>query len=82
MVPSAHDVTVCAWNNLSAGNAKESWQDAAVSGLCAGVQRYLLFQRRATIIKPFGETALQVFARISALRDSLDGPQVGPGPVL
>ena len=45
------------------------------------MQRYLLFQLRGTIIKPFGETALQVFARISALRDSLDGPQVGPGPV-
>ena len=45
------------------------------------MQRYLLFQLRATIIRPFGETALQVFARISALRDSLDGPQVRPDSV-
>ena len=49
--------------------------------MCGGAQRYLLYQLRNTIIKPFGETALQVFARISALRDSLDGPQVDPGPM-
>ena len=28
------------------------------------------------IVEPFGETVAQVFARISALRDSLDGPQL------
>ena len=39
-------------------------------------QRVLLWQRRNTIVQPFGETVQQVFARISALRDSLDGPQV------
>ena len=38
-------------------------------------QRVLLWQRRNTIVQPFGETVQQVFARISALRDSLDGPQ-------
>jgi hypothetical protein len=30
------------------------------------------------IVDPFNETALEVFARISALRDELDGPPVGP----
>lgn len=39
-------------------------------------QRVLLWQRRNNIVQPFGETVQQVFARISALRDSLDGPQV------
>ena len=34
----------------------------------------LLWQLRNETIRPFGETAQQVFARISALRDSLDGP--------
>ena len=29
------------------------------------------------IVDPFNETALEVFARISALRDELDGPPVG-----
>ena len=28
------------------------------------------------IVEPFGETVAQVFARVSALRDSLDGPQL------
>lgn len=36
----------------------------------------MLFDLKDKIIEPFGETAQQVFARISALRDSLDGPQV------
>ena len=27
-------------------------------------------------VQPFGETVQQVFARVSALRDSLDGPQL------
>ena len=31
---------------------------------------------RDSIIYPFEETAQQVFARISALRDHFDGPQV------
>ena len=54
-------------------------QDAPPSGVCGAVQRFLLYQLRNAIIQPFGETAQQVFARISSLRDSLDGPQVGPG---
>lgn len=41
----------------------------------ATVQRFLLWQMRNYTIEPFGETAQQVFARVSALRDSLDGPQ-------
>jgi hypothetical protein len=39
----------------------------------------LLWQFRNYIVAPFGETVEQVFARISALRDSLDGPQVRSG---
>jgi len=42
----------------------------------ATVQRMLLWQMRNYIVEPFGETVQQVFARVSALRDSLDGPQV------
>ena len=41
------------------------------------LQRMLLFNIKSEIVEPFGETVQQVFARISALRDSLDGPQVG-----
>lgn len=40
------------------------------------LQRMLLWQRRNNTVMPFNETVQQVFARISALRDSLDGPQV------
>ena len=39
-------------------------------------QRFLLWERRNVIVRPFGETVQQVYARISALRDALDGPQV------
>jgi hypothetical protein len=39
------------------------------------LQRFLLWQLRNEIVEPFGETAQQVFARVSALRDRLDGPQ-------
>ena len=42
----------------------------------AAVERTLLYQMRNATVAPFGETVQQVFARISALRDSLDGPQV------
>ncbi|EIE26936.1 hypothetical protein COCSUDRAFT_59434 [Coccomyxa subellipsoidea C-169] len=54
----------------------------AVAGLAtsatgqATVQRMLLWQRRNNTVYPFNETVQQVFARISALRDSLDGPPV------
>lgn len=40
------------------------------------LQRFLLWQLRNEIVEPFGETAQQVFARVSAMRDRLDGPQV------
>ena len=54
----------------------------AIAGLAtsataqATLERVMLFDLKDKIIEPFGETAQQVFARISALRDSLDGPQV------
>jgi hypothetical protein len=38
-------------------------------------QRKLLWEMKDEIVEPFGETAIQVFARVSALRDRLDGPQ-------
>ncbi|KAL3146076.1 hypothetical protein ABBQ38_015425 [Trebouxia sp. C0009 RCD-2024] len=41
----------------------------------ATVQRMLLWQMRNYTVEPFEETVQQVFARVSALRDSLDGPQ-------
>ena len=40
------------------------------------IQRRVLWDLRNEIIQPFGETAQQVFSRISIVRDSLDGPQV------
>ncbi len=45
-------------------------------------QRMLLWQRRNNTVYPFNETVQQVFARISALRDSLDGPPVSLLPLL
>ncbi|CAK0780436.1 hypothetical protein CVIRNUC_005053 [Coccomyxa viridis] len=42
----------------------------------ATVERFLLWERRNNTVSPFNETVQQVFARISALRDSLDGPQM------
>lgn len=53
----------------------------AIAGLAtsataqATLERVMLFDLKDKIIQPFGETAQQVFARISAMRDSLDGPQ-------
>ncbi|KAA6422535.1 MAG: hypothetical protein FRX49_07396, partial [Trebouxia sp. A1-2] len=53
----------------------------AIAGLAtsataqATLERVMLFDLKDKIIEPFGETAQQVFARISAMRDSLDGPQ-------
>ncbi len=35
----------------------------------------LLWQLRKNTLHPFNETVQQVFARVSALRDRLDGPQ-------
>ena len=40
------------------------------------MQRILLWERRNNTVEPFGETVQQVFARISALRDRLDGTVV------
>jgi len=40
------------------------------------VQRILLWERRNNTVEPFGETVQQVFARVSALRDRLDGTVV------
>ena len=40
------------------------------------MQRILLWERRNNTVEPFGETVQQVYARISALRDRLDGPVV------
>lgn len=54
----------------------------AIAGLAtsataqATLERVMLFDLKDKIIEPFDETAQQVFARISAMRDSLDGPQV------
>ncbi len=39
----------------------------------ATIQRFVLWTLRDTIIEPFGETVVQAYARISALRDELDG---------
>lgn len=53
----------------------------AIAGLAtsataqATVERFLLYQLRNEIVEPFGETAQQAFARVSAYRDRMDGPQ-------
>lgn len=49
-----------------------------VVAVCVRAQRMLLWQMRDELVAPFNESVQQVYARISALRDSLDGPQVGP----
>lgn len=40
------------------------------------LQRFLPWQLRNETVEPFGKTGQQVFARISALLDSLNGAQV------
>lgn len=47
-----------------------------LTGSRPALQRVLLWERRNNVVAPFDETVQQVFARISALRDSLDGPEV------
>lgn len=42
----------------------------------SAVERFMLWQRRYEIVEPFGESVQEVFARISALRDYLDGPPI------
>ncbi|KAK9865943.1 hypothetical protein WJX84_012323 [Apatococcus fuscideae] len=41
----------------------------------AAIERSILFDLRDEIVPPTNETVAQVFARISAYRDSMDGPQ-------
>ncbi|KAK9865756.1 hypothetical protein WJX84_001274 [Apatococcus fuscideae] len=41
----------------------------------AAIERFLLFQRRENPVYPTNETVAQVFARLSAYRDAMDGPQ-------
>ena len=40
------------------------------------VQRSILYDLKDEIVPPTNETVAQVFARLSAYRDSMDGPQV------
>ncbi len=40
------------------------------------MQRSILFDLKDEIVPPTNETVTQVFARLSAYRDSMDGPQV------
>ena len=40
------------------------------------VQRSILFDLKDEIVPPTNETVTQVFARLSAYRDIMDGPQV------
>ena len=42
----------------------------------AAVQRSILFDLKDEIVPPTNETVSQVFARLSAYRDAMDGPQV------
>ena len=41
-----------------------------------GVQRSILYDLKDEIVPPTNETVAQVFARLSAYRDAMDGPQV------
>jgi hypothetical protein len=41
----------------------------------ATIERFVLWNIRNQTVDPFGETVQQVVARVSALRDELDGPQ-------
>ncbi len=44
--------------------------------IAAPVQRSILFDLKDEIVPPTNETVTQVFARLSAYRDAMDGPQV------
>ncbi len=44
--------------------------------VAAPVQRSILFDLKDEIVPPTNETVTQVFARLSAYRDAMDGPQV------
>ena len=72
---------ITAWHKQD--HTEVGYQEAAANLLYLfALQRFLLWQLRNTTIAPFGETAQQVFARISAARDFLDGaPQSDQGIV-
>ena len=59
--------------SMNADTLGATWRSS-----CWGVcfQRAFLIARANVVVPPFGETVQQVFARISALRDSLDGPSL------
>ena len=40
----------------------------------------ILYDLKDEIVPPTNETVAQVFARLSAYRDAMDGPQVCPNP--
>jgi len=42
----------------------------------AAIERSILFDLKDEIVPPTNETVAQVFARLSAYRDSMDGPQI------
>ena len=44
--------------------------------MAIAVQRSILFDLKDEIVPPTNETVAQVFARLSAYRDAMDGPQV------
>ena len=75
------DICTCYSQGL-AGIVGNPVLSQAIAGLAtsataqATLERVMLFDLKDKIVEPFGETAQQVFARISAMRDSLDGPQV------
>lgn len=68
-------VAVTDSGNAAAGSLDLIAVMVSVNMFCDCVQRVLLFERRNNIVQPFNETVQQVFSRISALRDALDGPQ-------
>ena len=46
------------------------------SDAATALQRSILFDLKDEIVPPTNETVSQVFARLSAYRDAMDGPQV------
>ena len=44
--------------------------------VCFILQRSILYDLKDEIVPPTNETVAQVFARLSAYRDAMDGPQV------
>ena len=57
------------------------WTSNLTVGMTAAasaVQRSILYDLKDEIVPPTNETVAQVFARLSAYRDAMDGPQVTP----